>query len=344
VTVPFAGSKENGPQVGGPSFQRNRPYEGQRRIAPHWWHKCGPGPWPLRARKEGPARAGPRSNGGGMPFSRDKGAIGSLGRGGERPLRAGPLRGSRLREALRAQAIAASTRLLPSRWWHRTAGPRPKQVLGYLAGASSGGTEGSGGFMAPLRARKASPSFYKARPALQATARLNDRGSSKVVNAIGRGWFQRLASNRLPPVFCVGSAPSERRRPFGWAPGRAARPRGGRNGGHVPRGSTRAGGGWFRDFFTWHLILLFLAKSGAHRTTTDLDWTPWCEDATTLHSLIFLDLIEEEAATLLAPSCRKSHSGARTDVTSRMREVTTLARRGDDVRRVGHKQNAARPD
>ena len=81
-------------------------------------------------------------------------------------------------------------------------------------------------------------------------------------------------------------------------------------------GSTPAGGGWFRDFFTSHLILLFLAKSSAHRTTTDLEWTPWCEDATTLHALLFLDLIEEEAATLLAPSCRKSHSGARTDVTS----------------------------
>ena len=36
-------------------------------------------------------------------------------------------------KALRAQAIAASTRLLPSRWWRRTAGPQPKQVLGYLA-------------------------------------------------------------------------------------------------------------------------------------------------------------------------------------------------------------------
>ena len=35
--------------------------------------------------------------------------------------------------ALRALPIAASTRLLPSRWWRRTAGPQPKQVLGYLA-------------------------------------------------------------------------------------------------------------------------------------------------------------------------------------------------------------------
>jgi hypothetical protein len=35
--------------------------------------------------------------------------------------------------ALRARPIAASTRLLPSRCWRRTAGPQPKQVLGYLA-------------------------------------------------------------------------------------------------------------------------------------------------------------------------------------------------------------------
>ena len=94
-----------------------------------------------------------------------------------------------------------------------------------------------------------------------------------------------------------------------------ARPKGRRFGLVVPRSSTRDGAVG-SEIFTSHLILLFLAKSGAHRTTTDLDWTPWCEDATTLHALLFLDLIEEEAATLLAPSCRKSHSGARTDVTS----------------------------
>ena len=34
--------------------------------------------------------------------------------------------------ALRARPIAASTRLLPSRWWRRTAGPRSNKVLRYL--------------------------------------------------------------------------------------------------------------------------------------------------------------------------------------------------------------------
>ena len=51
------------------------PYEGQRRIASHWWRKCGPGPVGLE--KKAPLGAGPRSNGGGTPFSRARGAIGS---------------------------------------------------------------------------------------------------------------------------------------------------------------------------------------------------------------------------------------------------------------------------
>ena len=75
-----------------------------------------------------------------------------------------------------------------------------------------------------------------------------------------------------------------------------------------PRGERRLrGGSGLAPLHTSHLILLFLAETGAHRTATDLEWTPWLEDATTMHALLFLDLLEEEAATLLAHSCCKSH-------------------------------------
>ena len=51
--------------------------------------------------------------------------------------------------------------------------------------------------MAALRAHWGSlAAILKHAPTLQATARLDDRGSSKVVNAIGRCWF--------PLSFCVG--------------------------------------------------------------------------------------------------------------------------------------------
>jgi len=58
--------------------------------------------------------------------------------------------------------------------------------------------------MAALRAHWGSlAAILKHAPTLQATARLDDRGSSKVVNAIGRCWFPLSRSNKRP-VFCVG--------------------------------------------------------------------------------------------------------------------------------------------
>src|SRR6516164_7087911 len=75
--------------------------------------------------------------------------------------------------------------------------------------------------------------------------------------------------------------------------------------GHCSRGRDAAG----QACHTSHLILPFLAEVGAHRTATYLDWTIWPEDATTLHAFLFVDLLEEEAATRLALSCCKSHPG-----------------------------------
>jgi hypothetical protein len=108
----------------------------------------------------------------------------------------------------RAQPIiAASTRthrLLPSRRWRRTAGPRPKQVLGYLvtsvppteAGMPGCDRDWSGSWGArtvPLMALRA-PTKVEPRRPLSSCAQEGRRGSRGihpvVVNSGWRCWFQ----------------------------------------------------------------------------------------------------------------------------------------------------------
>src|SRR6516164_4979296 len=99
--------------------------------------------------------------------------------------------------------------------------------------------------MAALRAHWGSlAAILKHAPTLQATARLDDRGSSKVVNAIGRCWFPLSRSNKRAQrfVWVCGLCPSEPRRPrLATGDGEAQG-----DGWSVPETSTRVGGGWFQ--------------------------------------------------------------------------------------------------
>ena len=151
----------------------------------------------------------------------------------ERPLRA------HLAElvALRARAIAASTRLLPSRWWRRTAGPQPKQVLGYLAASGplmeARSRDRSGSWRPFGLTGEASPPYSstpyatgdgEARRSGIVQGRQCDRallvpavvlcgcaGSARVSLAV-HVWRRETA--RLAGT--IGSSPSGPRRPFWW--------------------------------------------------------------------------------------------------------------------------------
>ena len=138
--------------------------------------------------------------------------------------------------ALRARPIAASTRLLPSRWWRRTAGPQPKQVLGYLAAS---------GPLMEARSRDRSGSWRpfgltgEASPPYSSTPYATGYGEARRSGIVqGRQCDRALL---VPAVVLCGCAGSARvsLAVHVWRRETA------RLAGTIGSSPTRAGGGWF---------------------------------------------------------------------------------------------------
>jgi hypothetical protein len=127
-------------------------------------------------------------------------------------LRDGPSGSADRVMALRARAIEASTRLLPSRWWRRTAGPRPKQVLGYLVGRR----DRSGSWWPFGLTGEASPPYSSTPYATgDGEARRSGIVQSRQCNwaSVGSRCSGVIGA---PSVLCGLCPQSEPRRPFGY--------------------------------------------------------------------------------------------------------------------------------
>jgi len=156
-----------------------------------------------------------------MPFSRAQGAIGSIGWrgfvGSKRDPATGAIAARRTSRSVPPVwpqrcwpfgLIAASTgthRLLPSRQWRRTAGPRPKQVLGYLAASVPLVEARNRDWSGSWRARTGPSGSLGGKPRRHFTKhalRYSPAAKLKQSNPVGAGWFHRSSARGRPRSLC----------------------------------------------------------------------------------------------------------------------------------------------